>query len=136
MSFASVLKKKSFAVCVAAGEGCAIVLTLLLMLPMAGAVYGELLTEEMAWLCGPVAAAVSVFVPTLILAKIRKRQLLAIGGAIALGYVLLAALLCALGGGRCAFGMWLCWLAVAAAVGGLAGALLCVRQNTHKRRRR
>ena len=57
-------------------------------------------------------------------------------GGIGLGFVTLAALACALGGGKCAFGLWLAYLAGAAAAGGLIGALTSVRQNRHKKRRR
>ena len=132
----SVLKKKSFPVCIAAGVICALLLTVLTLLPFAWAIHGEALGENMQGPCCLIAVWISVFVPTVIIAKTRGRQALATGGSIALGYVVLAALLCALGGSACAFGMWLVWLAADAAVAGLIGAVLSLRQNRHKKRRR
>ena len=132
----SFLKKSSFAAAAAMGEGCALVLTALLLLPVAWAVSGEVLPLAAATLCAPAAAVLAVLVPTAVIAKVRARQALATGGAIGGMYVALAALLCALGGGKSAFGLWLACLAGAAAVGALAGALLSIRQNRHKKRRR
>ena len=132
----SVLKKKSFPICIAVGVTCALALTVLLLLPFAWAIHGEALGENMQWPCCLVAAWISVFVPTIIIAKTRGRQALATGGAIASGYVVLAALLCALGGKDYAFGMWLVWLAAVAAAAGLIGAVLSLRQNRRRKRRR
>ena len=130
------LKKKSFAVCAAVGECCAILLTALLLLPVAMAISGEALPEAMGGICAVAAAGVSVFVPTVVIARVRARQVLATAGAIALGYVVLAALCCALSGAESAFGMWLLWLAVAVGAGGLMGAVLSIRQNTHRKHKR
>ena len=130
------LKKKSFAVCAAMGECCAILLTAVLLLPVALAVSGEVLPEALGGICAVAAAGISVFVPTVVIARIRARQVLATAGAIALGYVVLAALCCALGGAGSAFGLWLLRLAAAVGAGGLMGAVLSIRQNTHRKRKR
>ncbi len=132
----SFLKKKTFAVSAAIGEGCALVLTALLLLPVAWAVASGMVGEAAGGICACVAAGLGVLVPTAVIARARGREALATGGAIALGLVALAALLCALGGGKCAFGLWLAYLTGAVAVGGLTGALTSVRQNRHKKRRR
>ena len=132
----SFLKKRSFLVCVGMGEGCAVVLTALLLLPCAWAIHCELLPQQAGWLCAAGCAMVSVLIPAAVIARVRRREALATGGAIALGYVTLAALMCALGGKGYDFGVWLGALAAAVAAGGLLGAVLSVRQNTHKRRRR
>ena len=130
----SFFKKRSFAVCAAVGEGCALVLTALLMLPAAWAVSAELLPLEAGSICAAAAAGLSVLLTTAVIARARGREALASGGAIGGGFVVLAALACALGGAKNAFGLWLAYLAGAVAAGALAGALLSVRQNRHKRR--
>ena len=131
----SFLKKSSFAVAAAIGEGCALVLTALLLLPVAWAVSGEMLPETAGALCAPAAAGLAILAPTAVIARTRGRDALATGGAIGGVYVALAALLCALGGANCTFDMRLAYLAGAAAAGALLGALVSVRQNRHKRRR-
>ena len=132
----SILKKKSFTLIVAMGLGAALLMTALLLLPMALLIHKEVLGLGMGWLCAVLAAGLSIFVPTAVIVKIRGRQALATGGALALGYVLLAALLCALGGSGFAFGPWLIRLACAVTAGGLAGAMVSIGQNTRRKRRR
>ena len=132
----SVLKKKSFALCAAIGEGAAIVLTLLLLLPVAAVVNSGTVGEQTGAIAVNICAGVGVLVPTLVIARARGQQALATGGAIALCYVVLAGVCCALGGGNAAFGMWFAWLAAAVAAGGLIGALLSIRQKSHRKRRR
>ncbi len=132
----SFLKKWSFGLCVTAGEGCALALTALLLLPAAWAVSAQALPLQAGLPLPYIAAGLAVLAPTAAIGRVRGRQALAMGGAIAGGYILLAALVCALGGAKCAFGPWLGILAAAVGAGALAGALLSVRQNRHKRRRR
>ena len=132
----SFLKKRSFALCAAIGEGCALALTALLLLPVAAGVSAEALPMQAGGYLAFLAAGISVLIPTAVIAKARGRQALATGGVIGGGYGLLAALACALAGSKSAFGLWLAYLAGAAAVGALAGAMLSVRQNRHKKRRR
>ncbi len=132
----SFLKKSSFAVCAAVGTGCAIVLTALLLLPFAWAVQRQWLPQQGGWLYAAGCAFAAVLVPTAVIARTRRRQAMATGGVLSLAYVALVALLCALGGKNCAFGLWLAALAAAALAGGMAGAVLSIRQNTHKKRRR
>lgn len=132
----SFLKKRPFALCAAIGEGCALILTALLLLPAAWAVSAEALPMEAGAALPFAAAALAVFVSTAVLARLRGRQALATGGAVGGGYILLAALACALSGEKGAFGLWLAWLAAAVLAGAVAGALVSVRQNRHKKRRR
>ena len=132
----SFLKKKSFAACVAMGEGCALALTALLALPFAWAIRAEALPQSLGWILAAVCAGVGVLVPTAVIGRAGGRQAMATGGALGGGYVILAALGCALGGGRCAFGPWLGALTAAVAAGVLLGTLLSIRQNAHRRRRR
>ena len=132
----SFLKKKSFAVCAAIGEGAAVLLTLVLLLPVAFMINKGTAGEELGCIAASVCALISVLVPTVVIVRARGQQALATGGAIALGYIILAALCCALGGSRSAFGMWLVWLAAAVAAGGLIGAMLSIRRNSHRKKRR
>ena len=114
----------------------ALALTALLLLPAAWAVAAEALPLEAGQLLPYLATGLSVLVPTAVIGRIRGREALAVGCVVAGGYEALAALTCALAGAKCAFGPWLAWLAAAVLAGALAGALLSVRQNRHKRRRR
>ncbi len=132
----SFLKKKSFALCAAMGVGCAWALTAALLLPFAWAIRSQTIPEEAGWLCASLSAGLAVLVPTAVIARVRGRQALATGGALAGGYTALAALACALGGKGSAFGMWLAALAAAAFAGGLVGAMVSVRQNAHRKKRR
>ena len=129
-------KKRSFPVSAAVGEGCALALTALLCLPLAWATIRELLPEAAGGLCAAAAAGLSVMAVTAVIGRSRGREALATGCAIGGGYVLLAALLCALSGGKGAFGPWLGYLCAAVFAGGSAGAMVSVRQKTHKKRRR
>ena len=132
----SFLKKKSLLFCVGAGTGSALVLTALFLLPFAWAIRGELLPENAGWLCAALSAGIGVLVPTALICHIRRRQALATGAAIAGGFLVLAALCCALGGEGYSFGLWLGALALALLAGGLAGALLAARRTGRKKRRR
>ena len=132
----SYLKKSSFPLCAAIGEGCALVLTALLLLPIAWAVSAGIIPEQAGGPAAAVAAGLGVLISTAVIARVRGREALVTGGAIALGALLLAGVCCALAGSGGAFGPWLAYLAGANLLGGLAGALLGVRRNSHKRRRR
>ena len=130
------LKKRSLILCAAVGVGAALALTALLVLPVAAAVHRELLSVPAGEMCAGAAAGIAVFVPAILITRARGRQVLATGGAIAGAYAALAALCCALGGAGFAFGPWLIRLAGAAAIGGLGGAVLSLRQNPHRKKRR
>ncbi|MCD8115891.1 MAG: hypothetical protein LUE21_02045 [Oscillospiraceae bacterium] len=132
----SKLKKMSFPAAAAVGEAGALALTAVLLLPVAAAIHRESLGQEWTWLCAVTAAGLSICAATVFVARSRDRQALATGGTIALGYVALAALLCAMGGAGSAFGVWLARLAAGAAAGGLVGAVLSIRQNVHRKKRR
>ncbi len=129
------LQKKSLSLSALIGLGCAVVLTGLFCLPFAAAVYHQALPLESAWMWAVLSAGLSVFVTTLVIARLRQRQALPTGGCIAGGFLLLAALVCALGGEGFLFGTWLLWLGGAVALGGLLGAVMSIRQNSHKKRR-
>ncbi len=132
----SFLKKSGFAAAAAMGTGAALVLTALVLLPAAWAVSAGLVPEQAGRTAALVVAGLAVLAATAVIAKVRGREALATGGAVALGTLTLAALCCALGGAKCAFGPWLAYLAGAALAGGLAGAMAGVRRNSHKKRRR
>ena len=132
----SILKKKSFTLVAAIGLGTALVLTALLLLPMALLIHKEVLGLSMGWLCAALSAGLSVFLSTAVIVKARGRQALATGAVLAGGYVLLAMLLCAMGGSGFSFGPWLIRLLIAVIVGGLVGAMVAIRQNTRRKRRR
>ena len=129
-------KKRSFLICAAVGEGCALALTALLCLPLAWAITREVLPEAIGGVAASIAAGLSVLAVTVLIAKSRGKEALATGGAIAGTYILLAALVCALAGRNSAFGPWLVYLAAAVLLGGALGAVASIRQNTHKRHRR
>ncbi|MCD7844709.1 MAG: hypothetical protein LUG57_02415 [Oscillospiraceae bacterium] len=132
----SKLKKTSFPVAIALGEAGALALTAALLLVFAALIHREAMGQEWGWLCAVASAGLSICAATAVVARSRGRQALATGGAIALGYVALAALLCAMGGSGAAFGLWLGRLAAGAGAGALGGAMLAIRQNAHRKKRR
>ncbi|MCD8322597.1 MAG: hypothetical protein LUC89_06925 [Oscillospiraceae bacterium] len=132
----SKLKKMSLPAAAALGEAGALLLTAVLLLPFAMAIQRETIGQEWGWLCAAASAGLSVCAATVAVARSRGRQALATGGVIALGYVALAALLCALGGSGSAFGVWLARLAAGVGIGAFGGVLLSIRQNAHRKKRR
>ncbi len=131
----SKLKKKNIAVSAAAGVLAAIALTALLCLPFAAAVRHQVLSLGGVWVWAVLAAGLSVFISTLVIARARQRQALPTGGCIAGGVLLSAALVCALGGAGLHFGVRFLWLGGAVLAGGMLGAVMSIRQNQHKKRR-
>lgn len=129
------LKKKGLALSAAIGLACAVALTALLCLPFAAAVCRGVLPLSGAFIWAATAAGLGVFIATLLIARTRQRQALPTGGIIGGGFVLLCALLCALGGRGFTFGVWLLWLAGAVLLSGLLGAIMSIGQNKHKKRR-
>ena len=118
------------------GLGASVVLTALLCLAMT-----PLFTKELLPLSGTDAAAVaaaglSVFLAVRTVAGRRGRQALATAGITAGGYIVLAALVCALGGRGAAFGPWLWRLSAAVAAGGLLGAIMSLRRSGSRRGKR
>jgi len=85
--------------------------------------------------CACAAAGVAVFAAVFLTARLRGRQAMPMAGIIIGGTVLLAALLCALGGSRTDLGSWLLRLVAAAAAGGIIGAVMSIHSRTAKRRR-
>lgn len=132
----SKLKKMSFPAAASLGVAGALLLTAVLLLVFAALIHREVLGQEWGWLCAVASAGLSICAATVAVARSRGRQALAIGVAITLGYVALAALLCAMGGSNSAFGIWLARLTVGAVAGALAGAMLSIRQNAHRKKRR
>lgn len=130
----SVLKKMSFMACAAAGTAAELLFTLILLLPVSVLVNKQLLEEEICRILPMIAAGISVFLSEIIMARTRKKQALAMGGVLAGLYIVLASLLCVLGGTNCEFGYWLLWLSTAVLAGGVMGAA-AVSGNKRKRMR-
>lgn len=130
------LRKKGLPVSAAAALLAALVLTALLCLPFAAAMCREALPLTGVQLWSVLAAGLSVMIATLVTARLRGRQALPTGAIVAGGYIVLAALACALGGADAAFGPWLWQLGAAVLAGGLLGAFMSIRQKSHKKRRK
>ena len=131
----SSLKKWSLPAAAGAGIAAVILLTVLLCLPGAALIDREVLPLSSApyWAAGSACAAACA--ATLAVCKIRKRQTLPTAASIAAGAALFD-LLCAVIGGAEAVGPWMIRLLFALFTGGLLGAVLSIRQNAHKKRRR
>ena len=129
------LKKMNLPVSVCVGLACAVLLTLLLCVPGAMIVNRGILPMSVCpyWAAG--AAGLAVLFAALVIAGARKRQTLPTAAALAGGYVVLALLMALIMGGSLAGG-WLARLVIAVAVGGFLGAIMSIRQNPHKKRRR
>lgn len=132
----SVLKKMSFAACVAVGVAVEFALTLVLLFPVAVLVNKQLLGEGSAVALPMVVAGASVFVAERLLAHVRKKQALVIGSSLASIFMLFSALLCALVGSECAFGSWLVWLGLSVFAGALLGAAVSIRKSIRRKHRR
>lgn len=117
------------------GLAGAVLLTLLLCVPGALIIDRGILPLSACpyWAAG--AAGLAVFFAALVIAGVRKRQTLPTAGALAGGYVVLSLLLALIMGGSLAGG-WLIRLVIAVAAGGFLGAVMSIRQNPHKKRRR
>jgi len=94
------------------------------------------LPQEAGSSCASAAAGTAVFVMVFLTDKIRGRQAMPAAGIIAGGTVLLAVLVCALGGNGFNFGSSIFRLAAATIVGGLIGAVMSIRKSAGKRRGR
>lgn len=133
--FGKKLKKSGLALTSAVGLGAALGVTALLCLGAAALIRRGTLPMRMADVCAAVSAGVAVWLVVWLITRARGRQALPTAACVAGGYVLLAALLCAMGGEKSAFGAWLWRLSAAVAGGGLLGAVMSLRQNTHRKRR-
>ena len=118
------------------GLGAAAALTALLCLAMTPLIMRGAVPLDRADILAQSASFLSVFAAVLFLAKSRGRQAMPTAGIVAGGYILLAALLCALGGRSCAFGPWLLREGAAATAGALLGAVMSIRQPQRRRRKR
>lgn len=132
----SKLRKMNLPAAGGIGLCAAVLLTVLLCIPGAAMINGGLLPLSTCAVWAYAAAGISVFAATLTMTRLRKRQAMPTAGIIAGGYILLSAALCAFGGEGTAFGRWLWQLILAVAAGGLVGAVMSIRQNPHKKRRR
>lgn len=130
------LKKLNLPAACGVGLCAALALTALLCIPGAVVIDRGALPLDLAPVWATAAAGLAVFAAALLLSKVRGRQALPAAGAVAGGYILLAAVLCALGGDKSGFGPWLWKLAIAVMSGALLGAVLSIRQNPHRKRRR
>ena len=117
------------------GLGAAVLMTALFTLLETPLFLRGLLPTDKLGLCACAAAGLAVFIAVLLTARLRGRQAMPTAGIVAGGYVLLAALLCALGGGRCSFGPWLLRAAAFAASGALLGAVMSIKKSGSRRRR-
>ena len=132
----SVLKKLNFPSRLTAGIAMELILTFLLLIPAAMIMNRQLLGNYASAILPPVVAGLAVFLTAMVLVKVQKKQPYAMGAALGGAYVLLAAVLCALGGPSCEFGRWILWLGLAAVVGGLLGANAFAGKKNQKRRHR
>ena len=82
------------------------------------------------------AAGLGVFTAVTAAVRLRGRQPMQTAGIVCGGFLLLEALMCALGGESCAFGGWLASTAAAAAAGAFAGAVMSLLKTGRGRRRR
>ena len=117
-----------------AGITAVILLTAFLCLLLTPVYLHGLLPPETGPVCSLIALGLSVFICVWLLSGIRSRQAMPTAGIVAGGIVLLASLICALGGRGFAFGPWLLRLASAAAIGGAAGAVMSIRPHGKRRR--
>lgn len=118
------------------GIAVSVVLTALICLALTPLFLRGAVPLERTDIIAPLASGIAVFAAVLFLAKTRGKQAMPTAGIVAGGVVLLAAVLCALGGRRFAFGAWLWHAAAAAAAGALLGAVMSIRKKSGKRRRR
>ncbi len=115
---------------VGASAGC----TALLCLALTPLFTKEYISLDRAELLAPMAAGIAVFAVAWVLTRRRGRQTLATSGIVAGGYILLAALVCALGGRDFGFGPWLGRLVLAVGAGALLGAIMSLRATPGKKR--
>lgn len=129
----SFLKKKGFGFCVLAGTVISVMLTLGLLLLVAALIFNEVIGPGSGDALAVCCAGVGVFVVSLMLAVIRGRQALPMGGGLAGGMVVVILLARLLAGG----GAWFPWLWKISAIlfgGGLTGSLIGAGKDTSRRR--
>lgn len=131
----NILKKKGLLPAAAIGLSAALGMTALLCLGIAALIHNGTLPMAAAGLCAVASAGVSIWCAVLMVSRLRGRQAMPTAGIIAGGFVFLAALICALGGEKSTFGPWLWQLGLAALAGGILGAVMSLRQNSHKKAR-
>ena len=118
------------------GLGAALVLTLLFALAAVPLFLRGWLPVDHAKLFAAGFAGMAVFVSALGTVRLRGRQVLPTAGLIAVCYIILSALLCALGSSRCTFGTWLLHLSAAVFAGALMAVVLSLRKRRSRHRRR
>ena len=117
------------------GLGCAALLTPILCAPGAWIAARGTLPLGACPYWAACAAFLAVFLPVFFIAGARKRQALPTGGAVAGGYAAIALIL-SLVCGNATGGAWLGRVVIAVFAGGALGAVMSIRQNPHKKRRR
>ena len=110
--------------------------TALLCLAVTPAILSGLLPMENGAVCAAACVGLSVFAVVFLLSRARGRQAMPVAGVVAGGIVLLATLICALGGKGFDFGPWFLRVSAASAAGGILGAVMSIRPRRHKRRGR
>ena len=128
-------KKWSLPAAAGVGLGCAALLTPILCAPGAWIAARGSLPLRACPYWAACAAGLAVFLPVLLIAGARKKQALPTAGAVAGGYAALALIL-SLVFGHTPGGAWLGRVVIAVFVGGALGAVMSIRQNPHKKRRR
>ena len=116
------------------GIAAVAVLTPLLCLALTPAFLRGMLLPETGPVCASASVGAAMLIVVFLLSGIRGRQAMPLAGIVAGGTVLLAALICALGGKNFDFGPWLLRLAAAAAAGGILGAVMSIRPHHPVRR--
>lgn len=111
-----------------------LLLTAVICLALTPAYLRGMLPTETGPACAAAAVGLAVFAVVLLLSGLRGRQAMPTAGGVAGGTILLAALICALGGKGFDFGPWIFRLAACAAAGGVIGAVMSIRPRARSRR--
>ena len=120
----------------AAALGSSVALTALLSLAAVPIIMRGWLPLSSCGMCAALAAGLGIFLSVTAVARLRGCQPMQTAGIVCAGFILLHALLCALGGKNCSFGSWIASSTAAAASGAFAGAVMSIRKTGVKRRRK
>lgn len=129
------LKKKGFAFCVGVGTALSAVLCALLLMLTAFLTYKEVLGQGMGTAAACISAGGGVFGASVAISKVRGRQALPMGAALAAVFLLVAMIVRLCVGESAALGPWIMWLGAAVFCGGLLGAMLAAGKKAGSKRR-
>lgn len=130
----SFLKKTNFVTSAAVALAGALMLTLVLLFPAALLLSMELVGQELERPLSLIAAGLSVFLATVFVLSVRRKQPLPLGAAVAGGYAMLAALLLVLAGEGCVFDESFGWVVLSLLAGGISAAAVFAGKNRGRRR--